>query len=320
MAPVPDLPAGEADRRIALALSGDRSALAKVLSAIERGGELSERIDRAVAGQTGRACTIGITGAPGAGKSTLLGALLSELAGAGERGAALMVDPSSPVTSGALLGDRVRIQGIAAHDGVFARSMASRGRLGGLADMTRRACRFLDAAGWPWIFVETVGTGQVEVEISTLADVVLVVVHPGAGDEVQAFKAGLMEVADIFVLNKADHPLAPRLRQDLASMIATIPAGRHVPAVVETVASTGAGIAALWQEIRRTVAAARDSGALAQRRSARIDRELVEVMTSITAGRIEALCAGSRFRELRDEVAAGRQSVDAVARLLLQRL
>ena len=206
------------DELVAATRAGDRSALARLLSLVERGGDAGRSVGRALHGQRGDAYTVGITGAPGAGKSTLTNALVDLLRRRDERVAVLAIDPSSPFSGGAILGDRVRMGDHALDDGVFIRSMATRGHLGGLAVAAPEAVRVLTAAGYPWVLLETVGVGQVEVEVVGQADTTLVVVNPGWGDAVQANKAGLMEIADVFVVNKADRPGAaetvPRPRAD----------------------------------------------------------------------------------------------------------
>ena len=203
----------------AAAAEGDRSAKARLLSLVERGGDGAVEVGRLAAPAAGDAATIGLTGAPGAGKSTLTSALIRHLRALGEEVAVLAVDPSSPFTGGAILGDRVRMQDHATDPGVFIRSMATRGHLGGLALATPEAIRLLDAMGHRWILVETVGVGQVEVEVAGKADTTVVVVNPGWGDSVQGAKAGLLEVADVFAINKADRPGVEDTRRDLTQML-----------------------------------------------------------------------------------------------------
>ncbi|MDG1785079.1 MAG: methylmalonyl Co-A mutase-associated GTPase MeaB, partial [Ilumatobacter sp.] len=186
------------------ALEGDRGALARLLSLIERGDDEAREVGRLAYSRSGDGYTVGLTGAPGAGKSTLTSAIIGHLRSLELEVAVLAIDPSSPFTGGAILGDRVRMQDHATDPGVFIRSMATRGHLGGLSLATPEAVRLLDAIGRHWIVVETVGVGQVEVEVAGKADTTVVVVNPGWGDSVQANKAGLMEIADIFVINKAD--------------------------------------------------------------------------------------------------------------------
>ena len=299
------------------ASSGDRAALARLLSHIERGqgngGPI--RIPSPDAGSS--AFTIGITGAPGAGKSTLLGSLLAHVAQQDVRAAAVAIDPSSPISGGALLGDRVRMQSVSTDPRIFVRSMASRGRAGGVSDMTRAAVRCLHACGWPQVFIETVGSGQVDVDVSTIADVVVVVLNPGAGDEVQVFKAGLMEIADVFVINKADHLGAHVLRSDLNGLIASLPAGQVRPDVLETVATSGQGIGELWESVSENLRQAEQSGELARRRSRRSARELVEVAQAMLKRQIDAATHTAMFADIQSGVVSGDLSVwEAASRLL----
>lgn len=308
----------EIDRLVAQALDGNRPALAKVLTEIERGAEGAQRVDGALPRAPSAARTIGITGAPGAGKSTLLGALLSHLADRGERAAALMVDPTSPISGGALLGDRLRMPAVSTRRDVYVRSMASRGRVGGLSDMTRRAARCLEACGWPAVFIETVGIGQVDVDVATVADLVVVVLNPGAGDEVQMFKAGLMEIADLFVINKADHPAVNALRQDLAGMIASIPAGRSRPAVVETVATRGEGVAALAEAIGTAFEDGERTGTLVRRRETRLAKEVMDLATSVAVRRLNAVARSGEFNALCERVLAGAETLDGAARRVVE--
>ncbi len=202
-----------------LLLAGKRRALAQALTHIENGGETAKELSRAIFAHTGNAQVIGITGAPGTGKSTLVNSLTQTIRGDGSEVAILAIDPSSPFTGGAIMGDRVRMRALSGDDGVFIRSMATRGNLGGLASATRDAIRALDAAGFPVILLETVGTGQSEVEVVKLAHTTVVVEAPGLGDDVQAIKAGLLEIADIFVVNKADRPGAAQTAKSLQQML-----------------------------------------------------------------------------------------------------
>jgi LAO/AO transport system kinase len=291
------------------AAAGDRTALARGLSLIERGGDPARALGRLAAPQAGGAHTIGVTGAPGAGKSTLTSALVAELRKRGEQVAVLAVDPSSPFSGGAILGDRVRMQDHATDPGVFIRSMATRGHLGGLALATPEAIRLLDALGWRWILVETVGVGQVEVEIAGKADTTIVVVNPGWGDSVQAAKAGLMEVADVFVINKADRPGVDDTRRDLQQMLdltsetATAPEadGWQVP-ILPAVATTGDGVSAVWEAVVRHQAFAAAGGLLERRRRARLAEELREIIVHRLELRARELCTGARWDELTAQV------------------
>jgi len=251
MAPVnvPDHPL------LAPLLAGDRRAVARAISAIENAAPGWEAIGSGVAPRLGRAHVIGITGAPGAGKSTLINALLGELLARGRRIAVVAVDPSSPVTGGAVLGDRVRMGEHGAHERVFIRSIASRGHLGGVSRTTRRIVDVLDAAGFDVVIVETVGAGQSEVEIIEIADTRIVVCPPGLGDDVQAIKAGILEIADVLVVNKADLPAAEATVLDLKDMLRLRTGGRANVAVLKTSATRGEGIAALADQAEAHAAA-----------------------------------------------------------------
>ena len=225
------------------ARTGDRAAIARLLSLIERGGDEAREIGRLASPLGGTAYTVGLTGAPGAGKSTLTSATIGHLREQDIEVAVLAIDPSSPFTGGAILGDRVRMQDHATDPGVFIRSMATRGHLGGLSLATPEAVRLLDAIGRRWILVETVGVGQVEVEIAGKADTTVVVVNPGWGDSVQANKAGLMEIADVFVINKADRKGVDETRRDLEQMLdlSDLPHDAWRPPIVPAVGHRGRG-------------------------------------------------------------------------------
>jgi LAO/AO transport system kinase len=287
-----------------LARGGDRVALARLLSYVEQGGERARTAGRLTHPRGGHATTVGITGAPGAGKSTLTNHVIAEIRAGGDEVAVLAVDPSSPFTGGAILGDRVRMGDHALDGGVFIRSMASRGHLGGLALATPEAIRVLDAAGWPWVLIETVGVGQVEVEVAGEADTTIVVVNPGWGDAVQANKAGLMEVADIFVINKADRPGVDDTRRDLEQMLQLSAARDWAPPIIATISTTGEGVAELWDAVTRHHEWSVASGDLERRRRARITEELLTIVAERLRERARAAGSDAEFEALRDAVVA----------------
>ncbi|MGH9469262.1 MAG: methylmalonyl Co-A mutase-associated GTPase MeaB, partial [Terriglobia bacterium] len=230
--------------------AGNRLAIARAITAVESGGESSLALLRVLFQAGRRAEIIGVTGAPGVGKSTLVDKLARLYRGEGLRLGILSVDPSSPFSGGALLGDRIRMQSLSADPEVYIRSMATRGNLGGLSAATQDAVTVLEAAGCAVVLVETVGVGQDEVEVAGLADITLLLLAPGAGDSVQALKAGVMEIADVLVINKADYPGATRAEQEIAAVLSLRPdAGEWKPPIVKTVASTGEGV----QDVRRKI-------------------------------------------------------------------
>jgi LAO/AO transport system kinase len=301
-APVPAPRSRDPKTLVATALDGDRASLARVLSIVERGGEAARDVARLVHAHTGRAHSVGITGAPGAGKSTLTNRLIEQVRASGTDVAVLAVDPSSPFTGGAILGDRVRMQDHALDSGVFIRSMATRGHLGGLALAAPEAVRVLDAVGFPWVLIETVGVGQVEVEVAGAADTTVVVVNPGWGDSVQANKAGLLEVADVFVINKADRGGAEATERDLQDALSLATRERHPPPIVRTSAAKGDGVAELWDAITTHRAWLEESGELARRRAKRLDDELQEIVVRRLEARARELCGGDAWDQMRRSV------------------
>lgn len=271
------------------ARAGDRGSLARLLTLVERSDEATAEVQRHVDVGAPDACILGITGAPGAGKSTLVGELLRHAVGAGHRVAVLAVDPSSPFTRGALLGDRVRMSpGRLPAADVFIRSMATRGQQGGLAHAAQTCAAVLAACGWPWIIVETVGAGQVEVDIAATADITVVVLNPGWGDEIQAHKAGMMEIGDIFVINKADRPGLMDTRRHLELLLSGRGADAPDVPIVETVATGGQGIEALWREVMARQAVLFDQSAGLRRRM-RLEQVLVEALRARMAVRMQEL-------------------------------
>jgi LAO/AO transport system kinase len=274
-------------------------ALGRAISLVEDAGAEQSELVRRVYPESGRARVVGVTGPPGAGKSTLVDRLATALRSRGETVGILCVDPTSPFSGGALLGDRIRMQGLATDTGVFIRSMATRGAMGGLARATRDAADLLDAAGFDWVLIETVGVGQDEVDVVSSVDTVLVVVVPGLGDDIQAIKAGIMEIADVFVLNKADREGADRAHRDIANVLALADRPEWVPPIVRTVASKSEGIA----EVLAAVAGHREHLAGGGRLAARRRDQLRLRVESILKERV--LAAARDAAGLEAEVARG---------------
>jgi len=300
------------------ARDGDRGALARLISFVEEGGDLARQVGRLTFPRAGNAYTVGITGPTGSGKSTLTERLISTIRAEGDEVGVLAVDPSSPFSGGAFLGDRVRMQSHATDEGVFIRSMATRGHLGGLALATPEAIRVLDAAAIPWVLVETVGVGQVEIEIASSADTTVVVVPPGSGDAMQASKAGLLEAADVFVVNKADRPGAAETRRDLEFMLHLSSSDEEwTPPIVMTVASTVEGVDDLWSAIQQHRAFLTEHGLLEKRRAERLAEELRHVVGQRVRQRADERCQGPDFDRLLHEVVERRlDPYSAAGRLL----
>ena len=259
---------------IAGVLAGERRAVARAISAVEDGAAELAVISAGIYARTGSAATIGLTGAPGVGKSTLAGELVRAARAAGRTVAVLAVDPTSPYTGGALLGDRVRMQEHATDEGVFIRSMATRGHLGGMALAAPEAVRILDAAGYDLVIVETVGVGQAEVDVAAATDTALVVLAPGLGDAVQMAKAGILEVADVFVVNKADRDGAGEVVRELRQMLRLGPSRPWAPPVLSSSALERQGIDELWAAVDDHRSHLAESGDLEAKRRARLLREV----------------------------------------------
>jgi len=290
----------------AAACEGDRGALARALSLLERGDTIAREVGRLAYSRSGQGYTVGITGAPGAGKSTLTSAVIKHMRKQDLEVAVVAIDPSSPFTGGAILGDRVRMQDHATDPGVFIRSMATRGHLGGLSLSTPEAVRLLDAVGKKWILVETVGVGQVEVEIAGKADTTVVVLNPGWGDSVQANKAGLMEIADVFVINKADRKGVEETRRDVEQMLELTDLSEEDwrPPIVLTIGNTGEGVPDLWDAINAHRQHIETTGILAERRNYRLKEELREIVARRLEQRAREICTGDRWDQLQDGVLA----------------
>jgi LAO/AO transport system kinase len=291
---------------VTAARAGDQRALARLVSLVEDSAPELRRVMKLIVPMAGRAHVLGLTGSPGVGKSTVTTALVRRYRDQGLRVGVLAVDPSSPFSGGALLGDRIRMQDHATDTGVFIRSMASRGHLGGLSWATPQALRILDAAGFDVVLIETVGVGQAEVEIASLADTALVVVAPGLGDSVQAAKAGILEIADIFVVNKSDRPGAHDVVRDIRNMLAlaSYGSGEWRPPIISTTAPSGEGIKDLGAAIERHRAWLSDNGLLMQRREARARDEISAIALAELRNRMGGLPGESRLDELAARVAA----------------
>lgn len=281
---------------------GDRRALARSISLVENGDDVGRELVRSLYPATGNAHLLGITGPPGVGKSSLMGALVTQLRGErpDERVGIVSVDPSSPFTEGALLGDRIRLSDHFLDRGVFIRSMGTRGHLGGLAEASLQAALLLDAWGASEVFLETVGVGQSEIEIARIADTIVLVLMPGSGDAVQALKAGVMEIPDIIVINKADHPMARTLHSQVRSIL-TLEKRDWTPPIVETEAVRDEGIERLWDVIREHREFMAQDGRFQARRRANLESEVFTLASARAMRRLHARVEEDpRLRELLD--------------------
>jgi len=289
------------------ARDGDARAVARLISLVEDASPALREVSERLVAHTGNARVLGITGAPGVGKSTTTSALVTALRATGRRVGVLAVDPSSPFSGGALLGDRVRMQDHAVDKGVYIRSMASRGHLGGLAWATPQAVRVLDAAGCDFVLVETVGVGQSEVDVAGLADTTLVLLAPGMGDGIQAAKAGILEIGDVYVVNKADRDGATQLARDLRAMLALAERteGAWKPPIVKTVAVKGEGLDTLVEAIDRHHGWAEESGELSRRRLRRARDEIEAIALTALRARFVDLHGHADLDRLAGEVIAG---------------
>ena len=301
------------------ARKGDARAVARLISLVEDASPLLREVMAGLAPYTGNAQIVGITGAPGVGKSTSTSALVSQLRATGKRVGVLAVDPSSPFSGGALLGDRVRMQDHATDPDVYIRSMASRGHLGGLAWTTPQALRVLDAAGCDVVVVETVGVGQSEVEIAGLADTTLVLLAPGMGDGIQAAKAGILEIGDIYVVNKADRDGADQVRRELRNMLALArdDEERWHPPIVQTVAQTGQGVDEVVARIDKHRAWLQDTGELERRRIRRARDEIEAIAVTALRARWGDVHTRTELDALAEQVAAGESDPYTAADALL---
>ncbi len=301
-------------------LEGDRRALARAISLVENDDPEGWALVREVYPKTGRAQIVGFTGPPGVGKSTLIGRLIEEARARERQIAVLSIDPSSPFTQGALLGDRIRLSDHFLDRGVFIRSMASRGSLGGLSEATLQAALLMDASGKDDVFLETVGVGQAEVDIIDHADTVVLVLMPGSGDSIQAMKAGVMEIPDVIVVNKSDHPLTDTMVREIRGVLSLGPqAGWRVP-IVKTEASRGEGIEKLAEKIGEHHDFIREEGTLAERRRRNLMNEVLALAAGRLRRKLEAQVRDDEsVQELLDEVVARRLDPASAAARLLER-
>jgi GTPase len=302
-------------------LDGDRRALARAITLVENDDPRGWELVREVYPSTGNAAIVGFTGAPGAGKSTLIGAIVKRRREAGRDVAVLSIDPSSPFTQGALLGDRIRLSEHFLDEGVFIRSMANRGALGGLSEASLQAALLMDAAGRDDVFLETVGVGQAEVDIIDHADTVVLVLMPGGGDSIQALKAGIMEIPDVIVVNKADHPLTDTMVREVRNVLslagATEPGAWKVP-ILKTEALSGAGVDELVATLDEHRAHIVAEGTLSERRRRNLHSEVVSLCASRLRRDLEAhLETDKRFAELLDAVVARRMDPASAASEIL---
>lgn len=301
----------------------NRRAVGRAISLIEARGDSGREVARELHPQTGRARRVGITGSPGVGKSTIVSALVGHLRGQGQTVAVVSVDPTSPFTRGAVLGDRIRLVDHFTDPNVFIRSMASRGHLGGLAEATAGAVLVLDAAGFDVVLVETVGTGQNEVEVQALTETVVLALMPGSGDSIQAIKAGLMEIPDVLVINKADRSGADLLRAELEATLSLVPAGPWTPPIVMTRAHESVGIPELWNAVGAHDAHLDEPGRREARRADGIRRQLRALALDRLGRDLDAACPDEAVAALATRV-LGREldpdtAVDAMLRGLRYR-
>jgi LAO/AO transport system kinase len=300
-------------------LAGDKRALARAISLVENREPEGDRLVAELFPQTGRARIVGLTGPPGVGKSTLIGALTGEFRRAGRQVGVLSIDPSSPFTKGAVLGDRIRLSDHFLDPGVFIRSMASRGALGGLAEAALQAALLMDAAGKDDVLLETVGVGQGEIDIVDHADTIVLALMPGSGDSIQALKAGVMEIPDVIVVNKGDHPLADTMIREVRSALGLGPQGDWKVPVVRTEAVKGEGIADLVGEIDAHREHITESGSLAERRARNLRAEVLGIAAARLRRRLEERAVNDPdWEELLESVTRRETDPASAARNLLK--
>jgi GTPase len=301
-------------------VAGDKRALARAITLIENDDPEGWELVREVFPKTGRARIVGLTGPPGVGKSTLIGALTAEMRKADRDVAVLSIDPSSPFTRGALLGDRIRLSDHFLDQGVFIRSMASRGALGGLSEATLQAALLMDASGKDDVFIETVGVGQAEIDIVDHGDTIVLVLMPGSGDSIQALKAGVMEIPDIIVVNKADHPMTDTMIREIRGVLSLGPSGTWRVPIIRTEAAKGDGVPELAEKIGEHRAHIEAEGTLDERRARNLRNEVLELAASRMRRRLEtAVGDDSSVRQILDRVVKREIDPASAAKELLER-
>jgi LAO/AO transport system kinase len=301
-------------------IAGDKRALARAITLIENDDPRGWELVREVFPRTGRARIVGLTGPPGVGKSTLIGALTTEMRKADREVAVLSIDPSSPFTRGALLGDRIRLSDHFLDAGVFIRSMASRGALGGLSEATLQAALLMDASGKDDVFIETVGVGQAEIDIVDHGDTIVLVLMPGSGDSIQALKAGVMEIPDIIVVNKSDHPMTDTMIREIRGVLSLGPSTSWRVPIVKTEATKGEGVAELAEKISEHREHIEAEGTLDERRARNLRNEVLELAAARMRRRLEAAVADdASVRELLDRVVKRDLDPASAAQELLER-
>jgi LAO/AO transport system kinase len=301
--------------------AGDRRALARAITLVENGDPLAYEVVADVYPATGNAFAVGVTGPPGVGKSTLVSALVRLVRAEDGDVGVISVDPSSPFTHGALLGDRIRLTDHFLDPGVFIRSMGTRGHLGGLAETTLQTLLVLDAAGKDVVFLETVGTGQSEVGVISIADTVVLALMPGSGDAIQALKAGIMEIPDVIAINKMDHPMAKAMLTEVRQVLSLAPKDGWRPPIVLTEAVRGEGVDTLWQKIREHRAWLESEGELDERRRRNLSAEVFQVAATRARRHLEDAVRGSdELRRLLDEVQARKLDPLTAVREILEKV
>ncbi len=301
-------------------IAGDKRALARAITLIENDDPEGWELVREVFPRTGRARIVGLTGPPGVGKSTLIGALTAEMRKADRQVAVLSIDPSSPFTRGALLGDRIRLSDHFLDQGVFIRSMASRGALGGLSEATLQAALLMDASGKDDVFIETVGVGQAEIDIVDHGDTIVLVLMPGSGDSIQALKAGVMEIPDIIVVNKSDHPMTDTMIREIRGVLSLGPSTSWRVPIVKTEAAKAEGVAELAERISEHREHIEAEGTLDERRARNLRNEVLELAASRMRRRLDAAVADdAAVRELLDRVVKRELDPASAAKDLLDR-